>query len=189
MNAYHGSGNRIPPLRTARAFADGEFLVRRGTGDIVRAFFRDRLVLCPRTPSSSRALAILTDERNDTAEFVPVVVRPVGDPWNNPVNASTPCGCWWSARTPGTSRNMRRYENRTAAPHPGDQLVWPDRGHHRQRYFEGDASELPPNAATPIGKPFPNTQMYVLDQRLRTASRRRVGRTVTSVGRALPWVT
>jgi amino acid adenylation domain-containing protein/non-ribosomal peptide synthase protein (TIGR01720 family) len=34
-------------------------------------------------------------------------------------------------------------------------------------YFEGDAVGLRPRSITPIGRPFPNTKMYVLDERLR----------------------
>ncbi len=34
-------------------------------------------------------------------------------------------------------------------------------------YYDGDAADLPPRSMTPIGRPFPNTEMYILDRQER----------------------
>jgi amino acid adenylation domain-containing protein len=138
-------------------------------GDLVRALGSGgKLVICPKEVllSPDELYDLMQREGVDAAEFVPVVLRNLvhrlettGESLDFMRLVAVGSDAWYAEdhrRTlqvvgPGT-RVVNSYGLTEATID--------------SCYFEGDVVSLPPTGIVPIGRPFPNVQLYVLDQHL-----------------------
>jgi amino acid adenylation domain-containing protein/thioester reductase-like protein len=138
------------------------------TGDLVRALGAGgTLVLCPTETllDPSELLALLRREKIAYAEFVPAVVRPllrhleVTGQTMGPVRVVV-CGSdvWYG----GEYRRLRRVLPRGARLFNSYGLT---EATIDNTYFEGD-DDLTDDGSIPIGRPYVNQRLYVLDARL-----------------------
>ncbi|HEX3993139.1 MAG TPA: amino acid adenylation domain-containing protein, partial [Acetobacteraceae bacterium] len=140
------------------------------TGDLVRALCSGaKLVLCPRDflADPEQLYELMEREEVDAAEFVPVVLRGVmkflesSGKWLDFMRLLVVGSDTWYVKEHEALKMYVGADTRVINSYGLTEATIDS------SYFEGDASELPPDGVTPIGKPFPNTQMYVLNQRLR----------------------
>jgi amino acid adenylation domain-containing protein len=139
------------------------------TGDMVRALCSGgKLVLCPQELLSDpeQLYALMCREQVNSAEFVPVVLR-------NMIQY---------LRETGLSLNFMRllvvgsdiwygkeHQHLQEVCGPGTRVInsyGVTEATIDSAYFEAPLGKLEENALTPIGRPFANTQMYILDTHL-----------------------
>lgn len=136
------------------------------TGDLARALGSGgRLVLCSKETMLDpvELLKVLRDERIDAAEFVPVVLRNLvqhvvqhGEKLDMLKMAAVGSDAWY----------VEDHQRALAALGPHVRLVNSyglTETTIDSTYFEGDVRSLPPTGIVPIGRPFPNVTLYVLD--------------------------
>jgi surfactin family lipopeptide synthetase C len=151
------------------------------TGDLVRALcFGGKLVLCPRDLllEADKLYQLIQQQKIDCAEFVPVVLRNLMQ-YLEQTQQHGSCSTWEDPKTA------------TALPQLDMDLVicgsdsWYGREYNRFQQFIGKTTRLinsfgvteatidscyfdttdnlAPDRLVPIGKPFANTQLYILD--------------------------
>lgn len=138
-------------------------------GDLVRALGSGgKLVLCPKEVllSPDELFDLMQYERVDAAEFVPVVLRNLvhhleatGDSLDFMRLVAVGSDAWYA----------EDHRRALQVVGPGTRVVNSyglTEATIDSCYFEGDVVSLPPTGIVPIGRPFPNVQLYVLDQHL-----------------------
>ena len=139
------------------------------SGDFVRALCSGgTLVLCPRDYllAPEKLYALLTQEKIECAEFVPAVLRPLIEylekaQQNLAFMRNLICGSdiWY----------MGEYKNCLKYCGPDTRLIDSfglTEATIDSSYFEKCESPLSDERAVPIGRPFANTQLYILDKHL-----------------------
>jgi amino acid adenylation domain-containing protein/thioester reductase-like protein len=169
VSAFHGweAAYGLSELPTYLQMANLAFDVF--TGDLVRALGSGgTLLLCPTETllDPPQLLALLRREKIAYAEFVPAVVRPVLRHLEETGQTMDPvklvvCGSdvWYG----GEFRRLRR-----VLP-PGARLINSyglTEATIDNTYFEGDDEHLADDGSIPIGRPYANQRVYVLDARL-----------------------
>ncbi len=173
LNAYfgwekaYGLGSEVRSHLQMASFGFDVF-----TGDLVRALCSGgKLVICPKETmlEPEELLDLMHREQVEGAEFVPIILRNL-----LPYLEST-------GRTP---ESLRLAVVGSDAWHVADHRRAKQALGARTRlinsygltettidssYFEGDVARLSDAAMVPIGRPFPNVRLYVLDGRMRPA--------------------
>ncbi len=136
------------------------------TGDWVRALCSGgKLVLCPREVllDPARLLGLMQAERVDVAEFVPAVLRPltrhvaeVGQRFDF-MRVLIVGSDSWHARDHREVSKLCGPRTRFIDSYGLTEVTIDS------TFFEGTTEDLPPDGIVPIGKPFSNAQVYVLD--------------------------
>ena len=140
------------------------------TGDLVRALCSGgRLVLCSKETMLEPAalLDVLRREQIDAAEFVPVVLRNLVQH----LAATTEKLDFLRLVAVGSDAwYVEDHQRALDVLGPHTRLVNSyglTETTIDSTFFEGDVQSLPPTGIVPIGRPFPNVQLYVLDPWLR----------------------
>jgi amino acid adenylation domain-containing protein/non-ribosomal peptide synthase protein (TIGR01720 family) len=139
------------------------------SGDLVRALCSGgKLVICRKEVllSPDELLSLIQREEVDIAEFVPVVLRnlvqhleEIGRSLDFMRLVIVGSDAWYA---PDHERVQRVIGPRTRLINSyGLTETTID-----SSYFEGDAGALPETGSVPIGRPFPNVRLYVLDDRM-----------------------
>jgi amino acid adenylation domain-containing protein len=139
------------------------------SGDFVRALCSGgKLVLCPRDflMEPERLYSLMQKEQIDCAEFVPVVLRELIDYLEAnqkrlDVMRVLICG--------SDSWYMKEYNRFTRLFGPQTRVInsyGVTEATIDSSYFESVDMESPPDQLVPIGRPFANVQLYVLDRNL-----------------------
>ncbi len=169
VNAYFGwlRAYRLDDVRSHLQMASFAFDVFGG--DMVRALGSGgKLVICPRETllDPLRLLDLIRREKVDAGEFVPVVLRHLVQ-YLEETDQSLDglqlvvvgSDAWYVAEHKRTLRCLV----------PGTRLVNSyglTETTIDSSYFEGDAGRLPDASLVPIGRPFANVRLYVLDGRM-----------------------
>ncbi|WP_079248388.1 HSAF biosynthetic non-ribosomal peptide synthetase/polyketide synthase [Lysobacter antibioticus] len=135
-------------------------------GDLVRALCSGaKLVLVPRELlfNTERLYRTMLDERVDAAEFVPAVVRSVMDYCEREGKRldfmrllAVGSDVW----------KVEEYRRLRALAGPSSRVVNSyglSEATIDSTYFEGPTDDLDPSRMVPIGRPFPNSELYILD--------------------------
>ena len=139
-------------------------------GDFVRALCsRGKLVLCPHETlfDADKLSALIKSANVDALEIVPVVLRNLMSGLEKAgkrldgVRLLVVGADVWYAKEHKTLKGLVGPQTRVLNSYGVTEATIDS------SIFEGDVSELPDEAIVPIGKPFANTQMYVLDRHLR----------------------
>jgi non-ribosomal peptide synthetase component F len=140
------------------------------TGDLVRAFCSGgRLVLCSKETMLEPAalLDLMRREQIDAAEFVPVVLRNL----IQHLAATTEKLDFLRLVAVGSDAwYVEDHQRALEVLGPQTRLVNSyglTETTIDSTFFEGDVQTLPPTGIVPLGRPFPNVQLYVLDPWLR----------------------
>lgn len=177
VNAYYGwqdayglGGAAAPDHERPRSHLQmASFAFDVFVGDTVRALCSGgKLVICPQEMllDPERLIELMRREEVDIAEFVPVVFRELiqyAEQHNESLDffrlAIVGSDAWYAAD--------HRRARAVLGPKPrlvnsyGLTETTID-----STYFEGDAEGLPDTAMVPIGRPFPNVRLYILDARM-----------------------
>ena len=142
------------------------------SGDFVRALCSGgKLVFCPKETMLQPValLDVLRRERIDAAEFVPVVLRSLvqhladtGEKLDFMRLVAVGSDTWY----------VEDHQRALEVLGPRTRLVNSyglTETTIDSTFFEGDSQSLPTTGIVPIGRPFPNVQLYVLDRWLRPA--------------------
>jgi thioesterase domain-containing protein/acyl carrier protein len=139
-------------------------------GDMVRALCSGgKLVICPKEIllAPGQLLGLMRREEVDIAEFVPIVLRELveyAEQTNQPLDflrlAIVGSDAWYAADHK-RSRKVLGANTRLVNSYGLTETTIDS------SYFEGDVDCLADNALVPIGRPFPNVRLYVLDERMR----------------------
>ncbi len=142
------------------------------TGDFVRALCSGgKLVLCPREVllDGAKLYDLMVRENVDCAEFVPAVLRNLvqfleesGNHLGFMKNLIAGSDIWY----------VGEYKKFLAFCAPETRLINSfglTEATIDSSYFEGSVAEFPEERLVPIGHPFPNTKLFILDQNLQLA--------------------
>ncbi|MEN6405045.1 MAG: amino acid adenylation domain-containing protein [Thermoguttaceae bacterium] len=169
LNAFHGwrEAYRLDEVRSHLQMASFGFDVF--AGDMVRALGSGgKLVICQKEIllDPERLLELIEREQVDAAEFVPVVLRNLVQYLEDAHRrldrlrlAVVGSDAWYV----GDHRRAR------AVLGPATRLINSyglTETTIDSSYFEGDVDLLPESGSTPIGRPFGNVRLYVLDGRM-----------------------
>ncbi|MBE9167115.1 amino acid adenylation domain-containing protein [Pleurocapsales cyanobacterium LEGE 06147] len=138
------------------------------TGDVVRALcYGGKLVLCPQEflLEAERLYSLIQQQRVDCAEFVPVVLRNLMqylEKSNQQLDIDLViCGSdSWYGREYEKFQQFLGKQTRLINSFGVTEATIDS------CYFERETSKLLPEQLVPIGKPFANTQLYILDSNL-----------------------
>jgi amino acid adenylation domain-containing protein len=139
------------------------------TGDWVRALCSgSKLVLCPREflLAPKQLYQLMTENAIDFAEFVPAVIRPLIEYLEqtkqnlNFMQVLVVGSDSWYVQEYLTLQRLCGSQTRSINSYGVSEATIDS------SYFELDTVNLPTDALVPIGKPFGNTEIYVLDDRL-----------------------
>ena len=138
-------------------------------GDMVRALCSGgKLVICPKEIllEPERLLRLIRDEKVDIGEFVPVVMRHLVQYLEDTDQrldslrlAIVGSDAWYVAEHKRVLRRLGPHTRLINSYGLTETTI-------DSSYFEGDADMLPDAALVPIGRPFANVRLYVLDGRM-----------------------
>jgi amino acid adenylation domain-containing protein/thioester reductase-like protein len=171
LNAYHGwSQAYCLRTETSSHLQMASFGFDVFTGDLVRALCSGgKLVVCPTEVllAPDRLVELMRRERVDAAEFVPHVLRNLvrrleetGEVMDFMRLVVVGSDSWYAADHRRTQRVIG----------PGTRLINSyglTEATIDSCFFEGDVDSLPDHAVVPIGRPFANVRLYIMDERMR----------------------
>ena len=169
VNAFLGWKNEYRLLEVNSHLQMANFSFDVFTGDLVRALCSGgKLVLCPREYllDPEKLYALIVNEQIDCAEFVPAVLRLLiqyleSTGQNLSFFRLLICGSdsWFAEEY----KEFQKYcgDNTRLINSFGLTEATID-----STFFEGSVSDLVNEQIVPIGRPFPNTQVYILDEYL-----------------------
>ncbi len=173
VNAYYGwlRAYRLESdVRTHLQMASFGFDVF--AGDMVRALCSGgKLVICPKEIllDPERLLRLIRRENVDIGEFVPVVMRHLVQYLEDTDQkldslrlAIVGSDAWYVAEHKRAQRCLGPHTRLINSYGLTETTI-------DSSFFEGDASMLPDAALVPIGRPFANVRLYVLDGRMQPA--------------------
>jgi amino acid adenylation domain-containing protein/thioester reductase-like protein len=170
MNAYHG-WEQVYRLRrdVGSHLQMASFGFDVFAGDLVRALGSGgKLVLCPKETllDASELAALMKREQVDIAEFVPIVMRNLvqhleeaGERLDSARLMIVGSDTWFAADHKRARRVLGAATRLVNSYGLTETTI-------DSTYFEGDVSALPDTAVVPIGRPFPNVRVYILDSSL-----------------------
>jgi len=170
LNAYYGwqreyrLGSEVGSHLQMASFGFDVF-----TGDLVRALGSGgKLVICRKETllEPAELLGLMRREEVEAAEFVPIVLRNLVqylDETNQTPKslrlAIVGSDAWYAADHRRARRVLSQKTRLVNSYGLTETTI-------DSSYFEGDTSSLPDTALVPIGRPFPNVRLYVLDGRM-----------------------
>jgi amino acid adenylation domain-containing protein len=168
LNAYYAWENayQLGTLTTHLQMANFSFDVF--TGDWVRALCSGaKLVICPQKwlLVPEKLFQLMLDEQVDCAEFVPVVLRHLIQYLERTAQNLN----FMKVLIVGSdSWSLYEYQKVRSICSPNTRLInsyGVTEATIDSSYFESSQINLPMDASVPIGHPFANTQIYILDRR------------------------
>ncbi len=173
LNAYYGweqkygLGSEVQSHLQMASFGFDVF-----AGDLVRALCSGgKLVLCRKEIllDAESLCGLMRRERVDAAEFVPIVMRNLVQHLEE-TGSSLDClrlavvgSDAWFVADHRRARQVLGPQTRLVNSYGLTETTIDS------SYFEGDVGSLPDTALVPIGRPFPNVRLYVLDERMEPA--------------------